>query len=186
MSKLPKTPVGRVSFASVFQKRKNDQGEDKYEMTLIWDAGEDLSVLEDAIEEAIEEEWGSKRPKNIKTPLKDNSEEGKDYDGYADDCLFASFKDKRRPGIVDANLNEISEDEGNSEEFYSGCYAKVAFDCYAGTFGKVPRVCFGLKAIQKIDDGEPFSGGAVDAKDEFAEDDDEPPKRSRRRRRRAS
>jgi hypothetical protein len=59
-----------------------------------------------------------------------------------------------RPGIVDANLQEIiSEDD-----FYSGCYARATLTAFAYDKLGNKGVAFGLQNIQKLKDGEHLSG----------------------------
>ena len=52
------TPVGRVSFPSVFTPYTNDQGKQVYEITLILDRDADLSALKKIVAEAAAEKWG--------------------------------------------------------------------------------------------------------------------------------
>jgi hypothetical protein len=55
---------------------------------------------------------------------------------------------------VDAAVQPIME-EG---EFYAGCYARATISPYAYDKAGNRGVAFGLRNIQKIADGEPFSG----------------------------
>jgi hypothetical protein len=59
-----------------------------------------------------------------------------------------------QPGLVDASLQRIISEQ----DFYSGCYARATITAYgydkAGNVG----VAFGLQNVQKLRDGEAFSG----------------------------
>ena len=53
------------------------------------------------------------------------------------------------PGIVDKNLNRITEKSG----FYSGCYGRASIHFYAFSYdGKMGIAC-GLNNLQKLADG---------------------------------
>jgi hypothetical protein len=78
---------------------------------------------------------------------------------------------KTKPGIVDRNKEPIT----NSEEIYSGVYARVSLNAFAFNTQGNKGVSFGLNHIQKWADGE-FLGGRTRAEDDFdddLEDDDD-------------
>lgn len=129
-----------------------------------------LARIEAAIEAAKEKgknsKFNGKLPKNLKTPLGDGDED-RDSELFAGH-YFMTLTGKRKPGLVDADLFEI-EDE---EEFYSGVYGRVTINFYAFNNQSV-GVAAGLENIQKLEDGERIGGGAsVSAADDFADDSD--------------
>ena len=67
-----------------------------------------------------------------------------------------------KPGVVDQNVQPIIE----AEEMYAGCYARATLTAYAFDTAGNRGVAFGLQNIQKIRDGEPFTGREK-AEDEF-------------------
>ena len=165
--KLTVSPVGRVSFAYVFEKSEMSE---KYEVTLIWPDGTDLSALEKLVEETADAKWGKgKWPKNFHSPIRD-CEEKEDKDGYDNGGRFARFWRTTRPRVVsreredDGTFKEITEESG---EFYSGCWALVSCNAFAYDKNGNKGVAFGLQNIQKSKDDEPFAGTRSNPEEDF-------------------
>lgn len=164
------TPEFRVSFPSVFKARAAVKGaEEKFSISMLFPKKfakpEDKALFDKivaAVSAAAAEKWGAdkaKWPKGLKPPFHDGSE--KDYDGYGPDVIFASASSKIQPGLIDHNKAEIID----AKEFQGGDYARATITVYA--YDNVSKgVAFGLRNIQKLRDGEHFSGGAK-AVDEF-------------------
>lgn len=152
---IVKTPEFRVSFPAVFTPKAAAEGQElKYSITMLFPKDADLGVLKAAVVEAVKEKWGAdkaKWPKNLRLPFRDGSE--KDYDGYQD-AVFCSASSKMRPGLVDQALQPIL----TPEEFYGGCYARATLSVFAYDKAGNKGVSFGLRNIQKVRDGEAFSG----------------------------
>jgi len=72
-----------------------------------------------------------------------------------------------QPGIVDQTLNRIiSEDD-----YYSGCYSRATVTAYGYDKAGNKGVAFGLQNLQKLGDGDRFSGRTA-AEDDFDSVDD--------------
>jgi hypothetical protein len=162
------TPEFRVSFPAVFKPSRPkgapaDQ-EAKYSLTMLFDRDADLSALKKAAEAAAKEKWGDDIPKGLRTPFRDQGE--KEFDGYEEGALFVIATSKQKPGLVDAQVNDIIDES----EFYAGCYARATIRAFAyggkGTSFK-PGVSFGLQNVQKLRDGDPL-GGRTRARDDFS------------------
>lgn len=156
------TPVFRVSYPNVFQPRAVMQGQTpKYSIAMLFpkvytDPTEAalFEKLKTAVTAAAVSKWGpdkTKWPKNLRSPWHDGSE--KDSDGYGPDIIYASASSSKiKPGVVDAQMNDIIE----PNEFYGGCYARATITVFA--YENVTKgVAFGLRNIQKVRDGEPFT-----------------------------
>lgn len=156
------TPEFRVSFPNVFRPRAVTEGQEpKFSISALFPPGADLSELKTAAAAVAKEEWGSKPPANLRSPFKDQGE--KDMEGYEPGAVYITASSKRRPGLVDEDVQPILDES----EFYAGCYARmtvVAFT-YSGK-GMRPGVAFGIQNIQKLRDGEPL-GGASRPEDDF-------------------
>lgn len=165
----------RLSYLNVFEpKAAEGSTEKKYSASIIIskDDKETLAKIKKAVDAAIEEGKQSKfagKTKNLKTPLRDGDEE-RDQDEAYENCFFFNASSKRKPGLVDKQLNEIID----PADLYSGCYARVAVNFYPFNFNGKVGVAAGLQNIQKISDGEALSGGRS-ASEDFAaiEDEDE-------------
>lgn len=163
MSNQVMTPEFRVSFPYVFERGKGMDGkEGKYSVTMLFGDGADLSELKKAAAEVVKATWGDKPPSNIRSPFRDQADKA-DKDGYEPGRIFINATSKERPGLVDQSLNDIID----SSEFYAGCYARATVRAYAYDRNGNRGVAFGLQNIQKLRDGEPFSG-RTKAADDFS------------------
>jgi len=157
------TPEFRVSFANVFKPRAFEGQEAKYSVCMLFDKKTDLSELKRLAAEAVNEKWpdSSKRPKGLRNPFRDGDTEKGDLAGY-EGKIFINASSKIKPGLVDQDVQPIiSEDD-----FYSGCYARATVTAYAYDTAGNRGVAFGLQNLQKLRDGEAFSGRAK-PEDEF-------------------
>ena len=160
------TPEFRVSFPNVFRPAKPmaEGQEAKYGITMLFKKGENLDELKKAAEEAIIDKWGtdkSKWPRNMRSPFRDQGE--KEFAGYEEGAIFVTATSKQKPGLVDADVNDIIAEE----DFYPGCYARATVRAFAYDAAGNRGVAFGLQNVQKLKDGEPL-GGRVAASADFA------------------
>lgn len=163
------TPRFRGSYLNVFKARKNDlNGKDEYSIVALFPKGADLAALKAAANAAIVEKLGAdktKWPKGLRNPFRDQAErekDGKMPDGHEAGAIFINLKSTEKPGVVDANVQDILEER----QVYSGAYyiANVRPFYYdqKGNRG----VSFGLLNLQKVADGDPL-GGRVRPTDAF-------------------
>lgn len=167
------TPEFRVSFPMVFSPKKGEYEDSKtaferYELTMLFDAGADLSTLKAAAKAAAVEKWGDNMPKKLRTPFLDAGE--MDYDGYEEGMTFVRLSSNQKPGVVDKNVQPILD----KSEFYAGCYARAsvtatAYESKDPKTGAVQNrgVKFYLGNVQKVRDGEPFGKGHSNPEDDF-------------------
>lgn len=155
------TPEFRTSFASVFTPRAVLGSTDpKYFVTMLFSEKDPavmkgLENMKALVRTVLTEKFGpdqAKWPKGMRLPFRKGEE--KDYEGYGPDVIFVSASSKMKPGLVDQNVQPILD----QNEFYSGCYARATVTCYYYDKAGNKGVAFGLRNIQKIRDGEPFSG----------------------------
>lgn len=151
------TPKFRVSYPSVFEKVAYEDGTPEYSVTALFTKKTDLTPLKKAAIAAAKEKWGPDKdawPKRIRWPWRDGDKEKPDSPEY-EDTIFVKFSNKRnKPGLVTAG-NRIITDE---EEFYAGCYARAEIVAYAYEKAGNRGISFDLWTIQKLGDGEAFSG----------------------------
>lgn len=173
------TPEGRVSFPQVFESKAFGNQPPKFSMTLLFDKKTDLTVIKQAVKNAAIEEWGDKADKMIakikanpqRWPFKDGNEKA-DMVGYKDMIyITASAKAANQPGLISRSKQPILDEK----EFYAGCYARAELIAYAydNEFGQ--GLGFSLQNIQKLREGEPFSGkrDAANSFDDLEELEDE-------------
>lgn len=158
----------RFSYAHVFEAVTIGEGTDKKYSVAILIPKKDkatLAKINAAVEAAKEEgkgKWGGKIPKVLKTPLRDGDAEKEDDDNYAG-MMFLNASSKRRPEVVDQDLNEILD----KEEFYSGCWGRASINFYAFDVNGNRGIAAGLNNIQKLEDDEKLGGGASSASEDF-------------------
>lgn len=170
-TKVVTTDLVRFSYAYVFNPKANeDGGKLKYSVSIIIPktATGTIAKINAAVEVAKKEgvgKWGGKLPVGLKMPLRDGDLE-RPGDPVYEGCYFLNASSVQKPGVVDANMNPIID----PEEFYSGCWGRVALNFYAfNAEGKNKGVAAGLQNLQKVRDGERLSGNGSSPEQDFAE-----------------
>jgi hypothetical protein len=98
--------------------------------------------------------------KGYKNPFRPG-EDKPELEGY-EGMVFAAATSMRQPGVIDAGKARLMSDD----DFYSGCYARATVTAYAYDKSGNKGVAFGLQNLQKLADGEAFSG-RVAPEDDF-------------------
>lgn len=164
------TPKFRVSFPTVFEPKAIQEGQKKkYSMVMLFtmaeiNANPAQKKLWDAMiaaAKAVAAEKWKVLPSNLQNPFR-KGEEKEQYQGYGPGVIFVTGTTTTRPGLVGPDMTKII----NPEDFYAGCYARATVNPYAWSYMGKNGVSFGLQNIQKIADGEPFSG-RTDAEQDF-------------------
>ena len=155
------TPVFRVGFPFVFEPRETENG-DKYEVVMLFPKSADLTALKKAASEAAREKWGEKIPSNLHSPFRDGAEKA-DIDGFGPDVIFVRAWSKNAPGIVDRDGKTPIT---SPQEFYGGCFARATVSAFAYDRKEKKGVTFMLQNLQKVKDGDAFSG-RTHAEDDF-------------------
>lgn len=162
-TKVVTGPNTRFSYAFVWKPKKVEGEREKYSVSLIIpkEDSETLSKLEKAIRMAYE--LGKEKLRGadgkippisaILLPLRDGDVEKRDDPAY-ESCYFVNAKSEVQPGIVDANLNRITE----RTKFYSGCYGRASIHFYAYNHDGKRGIACGLNNLQKLADGEVLGG----------------------------
>src|SRR5699024_974835 len=163
----------RFSYLNAFKPFAMNEGDEpRYSTQIIIPKSDKALVkkINKAIKDALEEgkdKFGGKIPKTYKSPLRDGDEERDDDETY-ENAYFLNAKNKHKPGVVDAELNPIIDEE----EFYSGCYGRASITLYAFNANGNKGVAVSLNNLQKLEDGEKLGGGvSVSAEVEFGNDD---------------
>lgn len=173
------SPKFRASFVWAFKPQppmEGSTGEPKYGVTMLFDEAARKTPAYELMKKlalhAAKEKFGDKlKPDGkgwfvgLRNPFRDGAEKS-ELEGY-EGMTFASATSKMQPGIVDQNLSRIiSEDD-----FYSGCYARATVTAYGYDKAGNKGVAFGLQNLQKLGDGDRFSGRTA-AEDDFDSVDD--------------
>jgi hypothetical protein len=170
------TPMGRISFPKVFKAEAFKDQKPKFSCTILFKKNTDLSELKKAVHAAKVAKWGKDKeewPKRLRSPFNDGNEKA-DLDGYKG-MIYVTASNQHRPQVVDKNMEAIDEASG---DFYAGCYGRLALRAFAYDTAGNKGVSFSLEHVQKLKDGEPFSGkpkveDVFDEVDDGESDDDE-------------
>ena len=164
------TPMFRGCFVQVFRAKAQKQadgsvGKAKFSIKAAFPPDADLSVLKKEAQEAVTAKWGDKPPKTLRSPFRLNEELDNPTMGIPDDWIIMTFSanEDRRPGLVDASLQDIIDDS----EVYSGAWFRVQVRCYAYDTAGNKGVGFGLENVQKTRDDDPIGKGKVPASKAF-------------------
>jgi hypothetical protein len=176
------TPEFRVSFPVVWEaKAMNDQpgAKKKFSLVGLFDKTDPkvipgLKEMEAAVAQVLNAKFGdqAKWPRlpngqlAFRLPFRNGAD--KTYDGYGPNIIFVSFSTEQKPGIVfpwPGPDGKTPAPLTDPKDFYAGCFARATVNPYyydkAGNRG----VAFGLRNIQKLRDGEAFSGKNAAEKD---------------------
>lgn len=164
------TPQFRAGFISVFKTSsgKNSdgtQGKPKFSVRALFPPTTDLSGLKKEAGQAALDKWGDKVPKTLRSPFRKNEELENPVVGIGDDWIVMTFSanEDRRPGIVDAKLQDIIDEA----DVYSGAWYRAQVRAFAYENAGNKGVSFGLQNIQKLRDDEPLGGGRTPANKAF-------------------
>lgn len=166
------TPKFRVSFPHLFEKEKYEEGKPKFNVTMLFPKDTNMEALEKAALLAKEEKFGKKKIKGLKSPFKDGDEVDEEgdpvfaYDGYEDHWAVKASTEYESLEIVDRKRQFIT----NPAEVYAGCYGRALVKAVAYETKLSKGITFALVHFQKLDEGEPFGGERVSARDAFDDD----------------
>ena len=153
------TPVGRLSYPSLFTKAKpmEEGKEGKYELTLYIPKSEDISKLQAGLEEVgkafYKENWKG-LSKLQKCPIKDGDDQN---DPNAKGHWVIRCNSSNKPNVVRADNSAI---EGQDhEEVYGGCWGRASLLPASYSMPANKGLKFFLENVQKVKDGERFGNG---------------------------
>lgn len=166
----------RLSFVHIFKPYAFQPGqEEKYSVTVlvpktdIDTKGRIDAAIEAAKQKGITDKWNGVMPPIVPTPVydgdgvrpSDGTEFGPECKGHW--VFTARSNADCQPEVVDAMGNPII----NQSEIYSGVYARVNVTFYPYVYGGKKGIGCSLGPVQKLEDGEPLSGGAPSAAQVF-------------------
>lgn len=166
------TPKFRVSFPHLHEPAGMEGQEKKYSLVMLFPKTSDMSWAKNALTAVMTERFGAdktKWPKGLKNPIRDGDDKESPLAGY-EGHYYITARSKDKPGVVDGGSGPGTKPQDILDvrnEVYAGSYARCtcAFYYYdkAGNRG----VGVALNNVQKVGDGEKFSGKA-NAADDFS------------------
>ena len=164
------TPYATLSFQSLFQPSNQfNEPQAHYEATFLFDPAQQKSpaykALQDAVIAVAKEKFPSTPLKSLKMPFKDAGANAGKYDGFNVGDTSIKARSTKKPGVVDARLQEILL----PDEVWSGQLVRANVVPFAWTHTGRKGVSFGLNHLQIIQsegrqrlDGRPSAGSAFD------------------------
>lgn len=170
------TPVGRLSFPTLFRKRAaKGSAVEKYSTGFVLPASAKTDPKFVAIFEEVvrvgREQFGPGFDAGVKSgkyqiPFHFGGGEDKGYE--PDDIYFNASSVTVRPKVVDASMQVV---EDGDERVYGGVHGRISVTAFS--YDNVNKgVGLGLNNVQILRPGEPFNGIRVNAEDEFSVDED--------------
>lgn len=175
------TSTVRLGFPHFDEPWKSDDstGEPKYSaMGLVNKSDRDgIALLEEAIENAkkcqrAEKVWGSKVPKNLRSPLRDGDTE-RDTDEHPEyeDQIFFNANSKNKPKLFKKIAGKVVE--ASVDDFKAGDYVALDINFYPYSVSGNNGIAAGLNGVFKVRDGEPLGGGGASSNaNDFADQAD--------------
>ena len=164
------TPEFRACYISVFKATAAKQadgtmGKAKFSIRAAFPPTADLKALKAQAGQAAADKWGNAIPKTMRSPFRKNEELDNPVVGIGDDWTIMTFSanEDRRPGIVDAKLQDIIDDA----DVYSGAWYRAQVRAFAYDNAGNKGVSFGLQNVQKLRDDDPIGGGRTPANKAF-------------------
>lgn len=160
----------RFSYCYVGSARRNEMnGKDEFTTQILVskDDTDTVNKLKAAAKAALMAKWGDKVPAKVKNPLRDGDTEtksdgsplGAEYKNH----WYCTVKSTRRPGIVDANGNELI----GANDVASGDYGRVSLNAFAYDQSGNRGVSFGLNNVMLLEKGTSLGGGPRSAAEDF-------------------
>ncbi len=161
------TPECRVSFPAAFAPKSYKGGKLLYSIVMLFDkklvAEGKLKDLQNLIRAKALAKWGEVPPEVLnmnEDTCPFNNGDLKSYDGYAG-TYHARAASQYAPAVLDtgdARKDIAPQAILDEKEIYAGCYARASVTAFTWEAMGRKGVSFGLQNIQKLADGEPFSG----------------------------
>lgn len=161
----------RLSFVHVLEPHAYEGQEAKYSTMILIPKSDTKTIKaikaaqKAALEQGIASKFGGKKPTNIKTTLRDGDEEmdTEERPEFADH-YFMNVSSKQKPAVVDKTKTKTED----SEEVYSGVYARVSLNFYAYNTAGNKGISAGLNNLMVLGYGD-YLGGRASAEADFAD-----------------
>lgn len=170
----------RVAFPNLFEAKQNDQGQDKYGVTVLIPKGKDGEALKAKLlalaTEAVTKQWPDEKTRpRFKSPIHDADSGADCDDGIPKGEKFEGFKghyyfncgSNYMPGVLDKYKKPLVKGKDDAA-IYGGVWLYLQLNAYTYD-NKKKGVSFGLANAMVARDDEKFGGGAPKPEDAFAD-----------------
>jgi hypothetical protein len=167
------TPEAIIVWPHLFEPTSFNDSEEYYRALLLFEKDVDFSTLHAAVRAAALKKFSAINDedfKNLRKPIRRGSEKAVDKTGGIDkesfyfNRYFINAKSKFQPQIVDIYNAPITDETA----IYGGCIVRAYLSFFGYDFAGNLGVSCSLRALIKIDDGDPLGGGKIDTGAAFA------------------
>jgi len=166
------TPNCTLVYPNLFEPASFKNEDPVYSATFLISKSSDVSGMKEAVKVAAMQKWGQQildKMGTLRFPVRDGNEKAVDQNGNEDkenfyyNQHFIRAKSKWQPPIV--NIYGASITDPN--EIYGGCVVRAQFSFYGYDFMGNKGIGCGLRAVCKVEDGEPIGSGRVNVSEVF-------------------
>jgi hypothetical protein len=161
------TPQARIVWPALFEPEAFNDSEPYYKALLLFEREADFSEIKAAIAAAARRKFPGQSDdfyKKLRKPIRNGNEKAVKENGEPDpesfyfNRLFINAKSRYQPQVV----NKFNQPITDAAEVYGGCVVSACLSFFGYDYLGNKGVSAGLRAVIKIDDGEPIGGGKID------------------------
>jgi len=165
------TPECVIVYPSLFEPSSYAKEEPTYSATFLISQDEDISELKEIMRNAAYGRFGTQiQLKSLHYPLRNGTTEkatdengNVDKDNFYYNRWFLRAKSKWQAPVVNV-YNEIIQ---NESDIYGGCIVRAYLSFYGYDYMGKKGIGCGLRAVCKIEDGEPLGSGRINTAEVF-------------------
>jgi|GEM_PF-1265726 len=164
------TPECILVYPNLFEPAAFKNEEPTYSATFLIKKSADLTDLRNAVKAAAVQKWGQQVSMgSLRYPVRDGNEKAIDENGNQNkdnfyyNHYFIRAKSKWQPPVVNIYNYPIN----NENDIYGGCIVRAYLAFYGYDYMGNKGIGCGLRAICKIEDGEPLGGGRINTAEVF-------------------
>ena len=164
------SPECTLVYPSLFEPSSFKNEDPTFSATFLIPKSADLQPIREAVKAAAFGKWGTGISlSSIRMPVRDGDEKAIDENGNVNkdsfyyNQWFIRAKSRWQPSIVNIYNMAITD----PQEIYGGCVVSALLSFYGYDYMGNKGVGCGLRAVCKIEDGEPIGSGRVNTGDVF-------------------
>ena len=165
------TPECTIVYPNLFEPTAYKNEEPTYSATFLISKSNDLSELKEVMKNAAYGRFGTQvQLRTLQYPLRDGDKKAIDENGNPDkdnfyyNKHFIRAKSKFQLPIVNIYNEPITDESA----LYGGCIVRAYLSFYGYDYMGKKGIGCGLRAVCKVEDGEPLGGGRVNTAEVFS------------------
>jgi len=163
-------PDSTLVYPSLFEMSAYGDQEPSYSATFLISKKADIKLLRNACRIAAFKKWGQNvQIQSLRSPIRDGDQKAMDENGNIDktNFYFGNFFIRAKSKYEIPIVNIYNEEIKDESEIYGGCLVRAYVQFFGYDFMGNRGVSAGLRALQKIEDGNPIGGNKINPKDIF-------------------